>query len=384
MTPRLKLSLFRVVLLLIVIVALEATGYIGMWASSRPIDFLANNNYFRIRDMLMGNKDAAHLPKYLTLPYLGYIPYPAYRSHDAEQHNTDGYRGRRIPLEKGNKLRILCLGGSTTYGNGVKLASETFPAVLEEMLDKYIGSAALNEQYKGVEVINAGLEAGNSADELAQYLFKYRYYKPDVVVVHSGVNDAELSTDIGTGDFQLDYSHSRRINFHHETLKQPARFLMKSYFFSFLAIRFFFNDFTDVDGHEFVHLNRQTYVKWSDVDIEGRLNKKDYSYYPFYQNSNKLFDAVKKDSAILILLPNALNPKYVSSERYSYYCALNAALTKDLAEQYSAQFIPFTFELIDATLWIDDCHLNAAGEKKKAALVYEELVKQFVGQDFNR
>ena len=127
---RLKLLLFRGVMLLIIVIALEVIGYAAMWFSSRHTDFLSNKNYFRIRDMLIGNKDPEHLPRYLTLPYLGYIPYPQYKSHGVEQHNCDGYRGSRIPLSRNKKLRVLCLGGSTTYGLGVDSPSQTFPAQL--------------------------------------------------------------------------------------------------------------------------------------------------------------------------------------------------------------------------------------------------------------
>jgi hypothetical protein len=74
----------------------------------------------------------------MSLPYLGYVPYPGYKNHGIVQHNEDSYRGNKVPLQKGKKIRVLCLGGSTTYGHGVAYPHETFPAQLEILLTNYI------------------------------------------------------------------------------------------------------------------------------------------------------------------------------------------------------------------------------------------------------
>ena len=253
-----RLFLFRLILVGLVWGALEGVGYLGLWLNSRSLDFLSNKNYFRLRAMLMGNDDPELFPRYLSQPYLGYIPYPGYQKNGVRQHNMDGYRGEAVPRQKSAKLRILCMGGSTTYGYGVALPSETYPARLEQLLVDYVAQdTVLSRKYPGVEVINAGLEAGNSAEELEQYLLKYRYYDPDIVVVHSGVNDAFVNTYSDT-DFQLDYTNHRRLSFHLKPLSQPARWMMHSYFFSFVAIRLFFGDFSESED-QFMHQGKQPF-----------------------------------------------------------------------------------------------------------------------------
>ena len=287
---RAKLFLLRFSLILIVCIGLESAGYLGMSINSSSFDWLSNKNYFQIRSMLMGNQNPENFPRYLTLPYLGYIPYPGYKKYGVVQHNEDGYRGHRVPLQKTHKFRILCLGGSTTYGSGVDFPDQTYPAQLEILLSNYINhDSMLKNKYSGAEVINAGLEAGNSADELQQYLLKYRYYHPDVVVVHSGVNDALMTTDIE--NFQLDYSHSRRINFHLEPLAPPMRYLFRSYFISYISIALFFNNFSAVRD-EYAPQSHQTYCNWSHLNIDSIMYSKQYDYYPFYQNIQNLLQTI--------------------------------------------------------------------------------------------
>ncbi len=375
---RLRLFLFRSVLLLFVLMTIEFAGYAGMWLSSRSSDFLSNKNYFRIRDMLIGNKDPEHFPRYLSLPYLGYIPYPGYRNHGEVQHNEDGYRGRRIPLQKSNKLRVLCLGGSTTYGLGVDSPSQTFPALIERLLNDFIPhDSILSAHYSGAEVINAGLEAGTSAEELQQYLFKYSYYQPDVVIVNSGVNDALLTASIPS-NFQLDYTHYRRINFHLEPLPPPARWMLRSYFFSYIAIRLFYSDFSG-RRDEFSHQRDVTFPQWSNLNLDSILHLKQYEKYPFYNNTRRLYLHVATDSALLIALPNILNmnSEFVrQNQKYRDMAELNANLSKMLAAEVGGVWMPFSFDSIkNASWWIDDCHLNADGEKNKAEVLFPVLVR---------
>ncbi len=96
--------------------------------------------------------------------------------------NSFGLRDHEFAREKGpNELRILCLGGSCTYGSGVALP-EAFPQVLEERLSAADGSRAY-------EVINAGLP-GYTVFQGYQLLRKHGFdFGPDVVIVDFGLNE---------------------------------------------------------------------------------------------------------------------------------------------------------------------------------------------------
>ncbi len=384
---RFRVWLFRGILVVIVLILLEALGYLGLWFNSRSTDWLSNKNYFNIRAMLSGDESPEMLPRFLTLPYLGYISFPGYEKDGVLQHNEDGYRGTKVHMTKKRKFRVVCLGGSTTYGFGVVSPHESFPAQLEILLNNYIKSNRdLFDMLSGAEVINAGLDAATSAEELQHYLFKYRYYKPDAVLIHSGINDAQVAASTSDG-FQLDYTHYRRINFHLEALSKPMRWFMKSNLISFFVIRLIYNKFS-VPGDEFKHQHLQKYCKWTEVKIDSVINYGEMGFYPFYRNSKSLYQEVISDSCYLVVLPNILNEKdeqVKSGKRYRELSELNIALSQQLCSEYKGVYhIKFSYDSIsNQKSWIDDCHLDAAGEMEKAAIIFPYF-KDILNQYSNR
>lgn len=376
MTKKIKSLIFSIALLLLVFFIIEAIGYMGMWLNSQSFDFLSNRHYWNIRSMLLGDSNPELYPKYLTLPYLGYIPFPGYQKNHIVQHNKDGYRGKRIPFQKTRKLRVLCMGGSTTYGFGVDSPAHAYPAQLSLLLNRYLlNDSLLSIKYSEAEVINAGLEGGTSAEELQQYLFKYRYYKPDVVIVHSGINDALLTANAGK-EFQLDYTHSRRLNFHLEPLSAPAHWLMKSYLISFITIRLFYTDFSK-GKDEFKPSSNHIYSKWSSVNMDTIVATKRWIEYPFYNNTAALYREIAADSLILVVVPNVLNEKDAfvqSNKKYKEHTELNAYLSKLLAQKFNGVRIDYDYRKYKSTDWIDDCHVNKHGEQKKAEFILPFLI----------
>lgn len=106
------------------------------------------------------------------------------------------YRDKVYDRAKSTEFRIVCLGGSTTYGYNHRPES-VWPAVTERLL---------RERGYDVEVINAGMQWYATAHSLANYVLHMRYYEPDVVVVVHGVNDLCRSFPrFGEPDPELDY-----------------------------------------------------------------------------------------------------------------------------------------------------------------------------------
>jgi len=376
--------LYWLVLVVSVCIVMEGLGYLGMTLNSRKGDALSNRNYFNIRAMLMGDKSPEMLPRCLTLPYMGYVANPGYTKSGYLQHNEDGYRGDRIPLEKNNNYRILCMGGSTTYGSPIDNPSDTYPAQLNVLVAHHMEKDPhLREKYAGVEVINAGLEGGNSAEELQQYLAKYRYYNADMVILHTGVNDA-LLFNVPMADFQLDYTHRRRLNFHLEPLPQPARFMLHSYFFSFFTVGLYYGNFSEQQD-DFFSRETDTFVKWSDgVDMDSVFRRRDLEHYPFYRNTELLCREIMRDGSALLVMPNALNPNdgmVKSAPKYVEVTTYNDSLLKRIAGETGAVYIPFAFDSIrNPAWWVDDCHMNPDGEKNKAEIVFRH-VKHILDND---
>jgi hypothetical protein len=123
----------------------------------------------------------ARLPQRLTPHrYLGYVTTPGYE-RGANRHDALGYRGADVPVPKPEgELRIVCLGGSTTYTPKVEDWRLPYPALLESVL---------KERHHEVRVINAGVPGWSSFESLLNLQLRVLDLEPDLVIVYHGIND---------------------------------------------------------------------------------------------------------------------------------------------------------------------------------------------------
>ena len=139
-------------------------------------------------------------------PYLLWENTPEYISPEGiRQTNNLGYRNKEdLDFTKDAKVfRILALGGSTTWGYLLDDPDDTWPSQLEGILNDALSE---NSDFDKIEVINGGLNYATSAELLLHYLFRDRYLDPDIVIIHTGGNDAKL---LLFHDYNPDYSFFR-------------------------------------------------------------------------------------------------------------------------------------------------------------------------------
>ena len=120
-------------------------------------------------------------------PYLAYSNRPGYETGETAKHqishNSLGFRGPEIEISKPEgTYRVVCLGGSSTYGHGPSSNKTTWPARLQ---------AHLHEQrpHLNIEVINAGCRGYSSFESLVNYAFRVSDLEPDHIVIYHTVND---------------------------------------------------------------------------------------------------------------------------------------------------------------------------------------------------
>jgi len=106
---------------------------------------------------------------------------------DDEQNpvNTFGFRGPEISEKKHNTKRIVCLGGSTTYGLTLDYGN-SYPKLLQDKIDKNVGAGHY-------EVINAGIPAHKLSHIIEQVKHVILGLEPDIIVLMSVFNN--LVTD---------------------------------------------------------------------------------------------------------------------------------------------------------------------------------------------
>lgn len=94
-------------------------------------------------------------------------------------------------------IRIVCLGGSSTYGWPFEQASIAYPAQLEQ---------ALNGTRRGrYEVINAGEGGFTSFQALVYLQERLVHYRPALVTFCFGANDGNDNSEIGTAMTDEEY-----------------------------------------------------------------------------------------------------------------------------------------------------------------------------------
>ncbi len=115
--------------------------------------------------------------------------------------NNLGFRGRDIVIPKpAGCTRIVCLGGSTTYGDGTD-DDHTYPVLLEKAL-----RAA--RPGKDIEVINAGVLSYTTAESLPNLAFRCLDFQPDIIVLYEGINDVRPRR---YANFDNGYFHYRKV-----------------------------------------------------------------------------------------------------------------------------------------------------------------------------
>ena len=111
---------------------------------------------------------------------------------EAVHVNHLGLRGPDLPAKTPAEFRILCLGDSTTFGQGVS-EEETIPALLQADLAD-AGKAAGRE----VRAVNGGLRGYATLHELALLEELGPAIRPDLVVLLWYVNDLERPDPVKT------------------------------------------------------------------------------------------------------------------------------------------------------------------------------------------
>ena len=109
------------------------------------------------------------------------------------------------------QIRVLTLGGSTTYGSLLE-RSEAYPTVLEGILRKRF-------PFVDIQVFNAGVPWHTSLHSLLRYVARFTDWKPHVVIVMHAFNDIYQTSEgrLTSGQYRSDYGHffgalGRRVN----------------------------------------------------------------------------------------------------------------------------------------------------------------------------
>jgi len=364
-----KSFLFNGALFVFVLLIVEGFGWLVLNSYSGMKD---------TRDILVGDLSYQAALNTIGQPYLLYTSAPGFSSDQYRQHNEDGYRGDRVPLQKREgAYRILFMGGSTTYSEGVENPSDSYPSKVGQLL-----KGPLKEKFSSVEVINAGLRFGTSAEILTHYLMKYRYYKPDLLVINTGGNDPIAYT---TSNYHPDYSNWRKTINQVEPLRNYSRWLMKSRFISVISILLFYPDVPQ--GNTFVHSGESAPIDWFLFENHGQIKQPAdivenalLSEVAFYRNLMTVVREAKLDETDVLLLSYQGNPQDRKDQKeWRKFYNWHEYILRTISEEQEVMFLEFPLHLVKREHWVDASHLNIEGAEIKARYVASEIERMVKG-----
>lgn len=360
-----KVWVFRAIILLVVL------GFFVLF------DRIAKRGYNRLAPesgrlavASLLDKDATSQTGYfIKHPYLYYAYKPNYEAFETRQFNSQGYRSERdySPTPAPGVLRILTIGGSTTVSFPyAKKPSDTWSGQLETILQQRTGLH--------VEVINAGLHAATTADNLLHYMFRDRYLKSAIVVLHEGGNDGVTTL---FDNYNPEYTHNTHGWRGSSLTPRPfeRQWLRKSY------------------------LVRILYAHWlKEISLNATLGRDDLSSVTparalenaktndgegFRRNLDLLVRTIFDDGATPVIFPFVWAPEKVMRTRGQYRGYTDAFLTAfakdrqtalDVAAAHGLTTVVLPDNAIDPGDFRDFCHVNENGEAVKAQHLADALI----------
>jgi len=250
--------------------------------------------------------------------------------------------------KKTDKIRIMCLGASTTANNisdGKK--DYSYPKLLEEYLNK--------NSYLDFEVLNCGIGGWTSVDIFINFVLNLIKLSPDYLILYHGHNDLHLYL---MDDFQTDYQHGRK------NLGEVLHKIKRAYMLP--KIKFL---------HFYEYLKDKLFGTGNiRNDVLRMISKKNIDYTREYADLTHQSDIIK----YLVMLCKASNIKVVLSS-FCYYnwndsfesnkiqkgIKIENKLIKELSERFKCNFVNQD-KLIPKSdkYFVDSMHFTPQGMEK--------------------
>lgn len=262
------------------------------------------------------------------------------------------FRSGMVPLEKpADTYRIMVLGGSNVYGDGIDNEADTFPEVLATLANQHTTGVKF-------EAINAGIPGYNSFQLRVFYEYFGSQFKHDLLIVYVGRNDVDSYDGIYT--FREMWEMAR--NPKGRAVKAAQRFLRKSAIYNGLT-----NSVVEF---------RQTAAPAMNNE---KLLKKTLPPEDFADNLTHII-GVAKSNGVTVVLANEFWGEpfvYLGEELVKKYQAQMAEVSKQkqipLCDVYG--IMAKNYELFDVVFRDDLVHINHHGHEEVGRLLFEFLTE---------
>ena len=291
-----------------------------------------------------------------------------------EKHPSVNKQGFRYggSQKKSNAFKIMCIGGSTTWSTGVPDSDPCYPQALE----MYLISKGYN-----VEVINSGVPYHTSLDALMRLITKGVFYNPDLLLIHTGINDIGPLTS--PEKYKADYTHWRKVGFSNNKFFKKLWDDFPSSFFRLFLLMYLnpSHDYSlSIQTSEIKHeLLSRTVVNQDRIIgfkkyFSGIINiAKANNIKPVTILAN---NDQRRDGSFAKQFSKRENIEYAINRSNNAQYFLNTVMDS-ISVYEGVDVIPFNeFKPSKLSYWKDSCHLNSEGTKEKATFIGDYLIKR--------
>ncbi|MCG8404718.1 MAG: SGNH/GDSL hydrolase family protein [Phycisphaerales bacterium] len=332
-------------------------------------------------DLRTGPDIAMESWRMIPHPYLAYVPTPGWLSDDGKcRHNSVGIRGEEISEERPRGVRrILLLGGSTTYGEGVQDNTETWSKFLDSILD---------ERHPDVptQVVNMGVPGYYSTESLINLILRGINLDPEIAVFYHGCNDAHTRF-LDPENYRSDGTGYRRVwnRDSKDTLASGSLGLRFSGILRFVAVRcggYIYS--SKLLGLESFTLQPERYSHLRFDEIRGQAFDRskliDLNRPVYFERNLRLFVAVCRSSGIEPVLATwayaSFFDDYMACKSYRQAVKEQNEIVRSIAAELSVPLIDLARAGFDQkpSFWVENRHMTATGNLAKAEATYKTLL----------
>jgi lysophospholipase L1-like esterase len=305
--------------------------------------------------------------RFVSHPYFNYVANPAFSYDNGYRpHNAWGFRGTSCcEAKKPGHIRIVAIGGSTTYGLYFTYEKNVWPALLQEKLQRKFGDR--------IEVINAGIPNYTTYELIGFTAMILPELAPDVVLIHTGLNDAFTVgyPDEGGPDNQY-FRHAWNYVPLSDSLKRSMR--------ASHLVRLLGASWGSSNGFSVGDMAEAIQYPVPD-DREMIKNTETASGKYFRRNLQTLVALCRNMNARPVLISEPLNPAREANQNPYYRAVVSAvsrnnSIMRDVAVRNRASSIDVYAKMREPAYFTDAAHETKDGMEKKADLIAEGLAAE--------
>ena len=360
-----KRALFTVVLVVILAAFFEIASslyyYLGVPQASREM-----------LEPLIGvtGPERQDLLRYAPHPYFNYVFNRDYRYADGfKPYNANGFRAPEWAKKRPGTIRVVAVGGSTTYGIFSRDGRNVWPAFLESGLNAAGGPA--------VEVVNLGVTGYTLFEIIGVAAMTLPELEPDVVLIHAGVNDAFAACypDEGGADgtrFRFSWSPRQVPGFVKAGMRRSYTLRVLGYLTMTL------NDYLPGDlmtAMQHPHPD----------DRESGRNAARATGAVYRRNLATVVSLARATGAAVVVFTQPLNQAWETVESPFFQGVIGAhkrnnEIIRDVARALGAAVVDLAAHVRAPELFVDAIHPNLRGEELQARLILPQVAAAVAGR----